>query len=63
MTNRVMRPFLEEMFWNLDINAGSSVYYLKEENRKWGELFGATVSRILLRLEGRVRFSGSWTAL
>lgn len=48
--------FLEEMFWNLDINAGSSVYYLKEENRKWGELFGATVSRILLRLEDESGF-------
>jgi len=42
--------FLNDIFWDLNINAGASVYYVNEINQKWG-LVGTNVARILTKID------------
>jgi hypothetical protein len=50
-------PYLEEIFWDLEIRAGSSVYYFNEVNKTLAHfkypvpIAGATVSKILAKLD------------
>ncbi|MFC1573801.1 hypothetical protein ACFL30_01305 [Candidatus Latescibacterota bacterium] len=47
--------FTKDIFWDLDIIAGSSVYYFNEVNQKW-QFFGTTVSRTFTKIEDSSSF-------